>query len=93
MTQSNTIEITPSFKVGVIKGLTDGQGTVTFTKKDGSTRILKCTLNPTVLPVVESADSAKPRKQSEDALSVYDIENSSWRSFRWDSVTDVDFSI
>lgn len=68
---------------------------VTFTKKDGSDRVLTCTLNGNMIPqkVTESeAVEGKPeRVKSVESLAVYDVENNGWRSFRWDSIKMVDF--
>lgn len=68
---------------------------VTFTKKDGTDRVLTCTLNANMIPqkVTESqAVEGKPeRAKSDDALAVYDVESQGWRSFRWDSIKMVDF--
>lgn len=68
---------------------------VTFTKKDGSDRVLTCTLNSGLIPqkVTESeAVEGKPeRVKSVESLAVYDVENQGWRSFRWDSIKSVDF--
>lgn len=58
---------------------------VTFTKVDGTTRVMVCTLNPTDIP-----DEHKPKSQSYDnntnVIKVYDLESKGWRSFRYDSV-------
>lgn len=66
---------------------------VNFTKKDGTERVLTCTLNPSLIPqkVTESevVEGKPERAKSEDALAVYDTENQGWRSFRWDSVISV----
>jgi hypothetical protein len=69
--------------------------TLTFTKKDGTIRVMRCTLNESVVPqVVSESDTAKtPRKVTEDAQSVWDIEAQGWRSFRWDSLTGIEFSL
>lgn len=61
---------------------------VTFTKADGSTRIMKCTLNEGLIPQAETATTT-PRKQNPDVCPVWDLENQSWRSFRWDSITNI----
>ena len=73
---------------------------VTFTKKDGTERKMKCTLKEDLLPSGWPTDLAsgtfantKVRMVSEDALPVYDIESNGWRSFRWDSVTAVEWSL
>lgn len=63
---------------------------VTFTKKDGSERILKCTLKEDVLPEVQNKEA---KEKSQEALAVWDVESEGWRSFRWDSIKSVKFTI
>jgi len=63
--------------------------TVTFTKKDGTERVMKCTLDPKQLPPVPVVEGKKERKKSEDTIAVYDLEVGSWRSFTIKSVTKV----
>ena len=71
--------------------LFQGITTVTFTKVDGSERVMKCTLNEDYLPVPEQPEedaAPKPKRNlSPDVCRVWDIENKGWRSFRYDSVT------
>ena len=69
---------------------------ITFIKKDGSERILKCTLKEDVLPVVQNDfgdEDSTVRQKSKDVLAVWDVESEGWRSFRWDSIKSVKFSI
>ena len=41
---------------------------IRFTKKDGTNRIMNCTLSPSILPVIQESTSDKPiRKQSENS--------------------------
>lgn len=65
------------------------EATITFTKNDGTERVLHCTLNPEVLPKVEIKEDKKPRKKSDTNLAVYDLENKGWRSFVIKSVKSV----
>lgn len=67
--------------------------TVTFTKKDGSERVMKCTLKPDQLPPTPVTEGKKERKANEDVLAVYDVEAQGWRSFTIKSVTKVNFTI
>jgi hypothetical protein len=70
--------------------------TITFTKKDGTVRVMKCTLMPDSLPVVETkplAEGKTPRKESTTSMRVFDLEKNEWRSFATTSVTRVEFSI
>jgi len=59
---------------------------VTFIKKDGTERIMHCTLIPEFLPVLLGSSSEK----SKEVLPVWDLEVGNWRSFRIDSVTKVE---
>jgi hypothetical protein len=68
--------------------------TLTFTKKDGSERVMQATLNESRIPSSEkSSESDGTRKYSDEAQPVYDIESNGWRSFRWDSLSKIEFSI
>lgn len=69
--------------------------TVVFTKIDGSERNLKCTLLSEYLPEKPVAGEQQllqeslTRAENPGTLSVWDIENGGWRSFRIDSVKAV----
>lgn len=77
-----------------IKGvLITSDTTVTFMKKDGSERVMKCTLRPDALPVQEVKEDAIPRKQSDTSIAVYDLNANGWRSFTIRSVKRVEFAI
>lgn len=62
---------------------------VTFTKKDGTERIMQCTLNPALLPANTLLEAKKERKTNPDIMAVYDIENNGWRSFALTSVKTI----
>lgn len=62
---------------------------IVFTKKDGTERTMKCTLMEKYLPETASSD----RPKNTEALAVYDLEKEGWRSFRWDSIKQVNFSL
>lgn len=74
-----------------------GPVTVTFTKKDGDTRVMECTLEETAIPEESRpkplAEGQAPRKRSEDSLSVWDLNANGWRSFIFANVTRVEFSL
>jgi hypothetical protein len=66
---------------------------VTFTKKDGSTRIMKCTLMPEHLPAVEVKEDTEEKTEkavNTSVLAVWDLQAEGWRSFRIDSITNFD---
>lgn len=60
--------------------------TVTFIKKDGTERVMNCTLNPDIIPKVEVKEDVKPRKMSETAMCVFDTDIKEWRSFTTTSI-------
>ena len=63
--------------------------TVTFTKKDGTERVMRCTLQPDLLPKVELKENAKPRKESTTSMRVFDLDKNEWRSFTIKSVKQI----
>ena len=73
----------------LIEMLEDQPVEIIFTKKDGTERIMKCTLMEKYLPETVGTGKAK----SDEVLAVYDLENEGWRSFRWDSIKEVHFSL
>lgn len=61
---------------------------VEFTKADGSTRKMNCTLDPKYLPEQKPQDPDKPKKEPNlEIIPVWDIEADGFRSFRLDSIT------
>jgi WYL_2, Sm-like SH3 beta-barrel fold len=83
------------FKKWLRSHLKYGPVTVTFTKKDGSERIMKCTTNPTYIMFKEpaSVESKREKKINEDVMPVFDMEAGHWKSFRWDSIKSVSFTL
>ena len=71
--------------------LHEGDVEVTFVKKDGTERVMKCTLNEDVVP--PTGDKLHNVNRSESAQPVYDVESQGWRSFRWDSVKSIAFGV
>jgi len=62
-----------------------GEGTVKFTKQDGTTRIMKCTLNFKMIPKEhhpKKVDIPNILKlmQKNGIIHVYDLEKKGWRS-------------
>lgn len=65
---------------------------VTFTKKDGSNRVMRCTLNRDIIPANKlPSGSGKTKTPNPDVFSVFDTDISDWRSFRKDSITQISF--
>jgi hypothetical protein len=88
-TLDNDIEVFRGWLKGV---LTVQPATITFTKKDGTERVMNCTLRGDMLPVVEIKEDKAPRKQNDSILSVYDLDAQGWRSFTINTVKRVSFT-
>lgn len=58
---------------------------VRFIKKDGSTRMMNCTLNPDVIPEIVGTSAPRP----EHLITVYDIDNDGWRSINLENGVDI----
>ena len=67
--------------------------TITFNKKDGSERVMRCTLVPEQLPPAIVTEEKAPRKRTEGVISVYDLDAMGWRSFVVKNVTHIQFTI
>lgn len=81
------------FRTWIIGMLKVGPMTVTFKKKDGSERVMNCTLEAEKLPPLEIKEDAKPKKENLDVVSVYDLEAQAWRSFTLKNVINIKIEI
>jgi hypothetical protein len=68
--------------------------TITFIKKDGTERVMRCTLDPAKLPKVPVTENTetKTRKVNDEIISAFDIEAQGWRSFTKTAVQCIDFT-
>jgi len=83
-----------TFSDWMISMLKMGPATVVFTKKDGTERTMRCTLEPAALPKVKVTEDKKAdRKKSDTSVAVYDTEAAGWRSFTVRSVKQFKFEI
>jgi hypothetical protein len=90
----NTLENDIDVFRGWLKGvLTVQPATITFTKKDGTERVMNCTLRSDMLPAVEIKEDKTPRKQSTSSIAVYDLDAQGWRSFTVNAVKRVSFTM
>lgn len=70
-------------KEEVLNKLHENVCQVVFTKVNGEERVMKCTLQESLLPPQKEEQKKKPNP---DVVAVWDVEAEGWRSFRWDSV-------
>jgi hypothetical protein len=68
--------------------LKNGVCKVSFTKVNGETRVMHCTLNESMIPQKNSdEDKRYERKENDGVIAAWDLDKQDWRSFRVDSVT------
>ena len=79
---------TDESKEAIWNKLFDGTVQVVFTKKDGSERIMNCTLHEDYVPEIKGTKAINP-----DVIAVYDVDAKGWRSFRWDSIKEVNYGV
>ena len=76
-----------------IKGVLQNEtAELTFRKKDGTLRTMKASLRSDDIPEVEKKTD-RVKKSNDEALSVIDLELNEWRSFRYDSVVEIKFTL
>lgn len=61
---------------------------LTFTKLNGETRVMQCTLRPEALPPVTTPLNTEEPEYLTDAIRVWDLEKKAWRSFIPSKVTE-----
>jgi hypothetical protein len=91
-----------TFRIWVRKLLWDRSILVEFEKADKTIRIMECTLSekhgakykPIELNPNELFPKEAPAKKKNDEIcSVWDVRNSSWKSFRWDRLKKIDYKV
>ena len=70
----------------LVEGLKNNLVKVVFTKVNGDERTMNCTLHDSILPEPTITETTK--KVNPDTISVWDIDNDGWRSFRLDSIKE-----
>lgn len=82
-----------AFRNWIVGMLKMGPVTVTFNKKDGSERVMTCSLQPELLPPAPVKESTTAKKENPNNISVYDLTAQGWRSFILKNVTNVTLTI
>jgi WYL_2, Sm-like SH3 beta-barrel fold len=62
---------------------------VTFTKVDGTVRVMPCTLREEAMPARDAAKFHETRVVNEKVISAFCLDKMEWRSFRVDNVTGI----
>lgn len=77
-------------KSSVVEALKTSIVDIEFVKKDGTTRLMTCTLRADSLPAqVDVEQVISEKAPNTEVLAVFDTINQGWRSFRWDSLKTV----
>ena len=74
----------------LLEALKNHECTVTFTKVNGETRVMPCTLKEDVIPKLEPNGT---KKLNDAVVSVWCLDKKEWRSFRVDNVVDLEISV
>lgn len=84
-----TSDQTATFKSNIQNLLRMWEAKITFTKKDGTERVMRCTLKEgVVVPHEKTTDRVKQPK--DDLLSVWDIESQGWRTITIPNITVIE---
>jgi hypothetical protein len=70
--------------------LSEKEINVTFTKKDGTNRVMKCTKQQDLIPS-EKQPKGTGSTPTGDAVAVFDLEAQDWRSFNTSNITRIEW--
>jgi hypothetical protein len=65
----------------LIKMLVEGPVSVTFTKADGTDRVMRCTKWMDLIPEENHPKTESAGGSTSDNITVFDLEKGGWRSF------------
>lgn len=82
---------TPEFREWLVSLLATNTITVTFTKKDGTERIMKCTRNSAFIPTEQLPKEGS--EKSTTSIPVFDLEAQGWRSFIASNITRIEYDV
>lgn len=89
MLPNNFFDLDSHERNRILRHLLQEDCEITFTKVDGSTRIMPCTLRTSAMPIREANEFHKTRLFNPDVLSVWCLDKKEWRSFRVMNVVSV----
>lgn len=81
------------FKDLITDALSKTTVTITFMKKDGTERTMRCTLQEDKLPKRETKRQLVETSKSKDYIAVFDLDDNGWRSFVIKNVRSFEFTI
>ena len=92
-TMATVAKGSPYTKDEIQSELKKGVAKVSFTKVNGDTRIMECTLNGQHMPKADDMPAKKTdrvKAPNNHVLSVWDVNAKGWRSFRVENVFNVE---
>ena len=82
-------QMTADQRNGYLRSILKEDHEITFTKVDGTERVMPCTLRDGAMPPKAVTENHKTRAYNPETLSVWCLDKSEWRSFRVMNVTKV----
>lgn len=73
-------------RTDILEILANDVAEVTFVKKNGEERVMRCTLRDDLIEHVSNTSPLTPKKPNLNVVPAYDLDLGEWRSFRVDSV-------
>ena len=73
-------------KENLLNLLREKELTISFVKKDGTTRKMFCTLKPEVIPEVNGTSGSQ---KNENHIVVYDLEKNGWRTLNLETKWEI----
>ena len=93
----DSIVNTPEFAEWLREYLSESEIKVTFTKKDGSERVMHCTRNFNMIPVDKQPkiqeEVATTAKDPSDAVQAFDLEKQDWRAFKTSTIKHIEWNV
>lgn len=81
----------PEFREWIVGLLSDSNVTITFTKKDGTERTMKCTRNTAFIPTEQLPKEGSTEPTS--AVPVFDLDAQGWRSFIPSNIIRIEYDL
>jgi hypothetical protein len=83
-------------KEQLLENLKQGEVVVTFKKKDGTERVMRCTKSFDVIPEEKHPKASNepitdtPKPSNTDLLMVWDMDKEGWRSFDYKTILKIE---
>lgn len=72
-------------QIELLQNLRAGVQQLTFTKADGTTRVMNCTRNLEIIPLDKHPKTVLVDSEN-DRITAYDVDAAGWRSFKFSAL-------